>query len=463
MTHTPLRLPAKLAFGLGDFGFNLVWTGTSLFLMYVYTDVFGLSPIVAGAIYALALFWDAVTDPLMGMIADRTRTRWGRYRPWIAIGAVPLAASYVLAFWNPGFEGVALVAWVAFTHCLLRTFYTIAGIPFSSLQARLTSDANERATLAGFRMMGAAMGGLSVAFVTPIMVSRAGPGAEATGYLFAALAAAVLAIVIFAYVVAVTREPPETEGAAEVVRPFAGDLKSFFSQTVANGPLIRVFIVIVAVGVAVAMFSKNLIYYFKYVLEAPENVAAALITPALTMLLTVPAWVLLARRTSKRFAWMLGSALAGMGFAAFYFNPIQEVPIVMGIIMLISLGTSSFGVLFWSMLPDTVEWGEAQHGERHEAKVFGLASFAQKAALGMNALLLGFLLDGVGFVANQDQSEAALTGITAIMSLVPLAGIVVAVIAMWGYPIDAAQHNSLQIQIATHKAKANKNAPQNIN
>ncbi|AMS28598.1 MAG TPA: hypothetical protein DIU09_06010 [Hyphomonadaceae bacterium] len=390
MSHTKLPLPAKLAFGLGDFGFNLVWTGTSLFLMYVYTDVFGLSPIIAGSINALALFWDAVTDPVMGMIIDRTRTRWGRYRPWIGFGAVPLAASYVLAFWNPGFEGMALVAWVAFTHCLLRTFYTIAGIPFSSLQARLTSDANERETLAGFRMMRAAMGGLSVALVTPIMVSRAGPAAEGTGYLLAALAAAVLAILIFAYVVAVTREPPETEGASDVIAPFAGDLKSFFSQAVTNGTLIRVFIVIVAVGVAVAMFSKNLIYYFKYILEAPQDVGMALITPALTMLLMVPAWVLRARRTSKRFPWMLGSALAGTGFIAFYFNPIQEVPVVMGVIMLISLCTSSFGVLFWSIVPDTVKWGEAQHGQRHEANVFRLAAFAQKAALGMNALLLGF-------------------------------------------------------------------------
>lgn len=452
MIQRGLPLSTKVGFGVGDYGFNLVWSGTGLFLMYVYTDVFGIAPAVAGAIYAVALVWDAVTDPMMGVIADRTRTRWGRYRPWIAAGALPLAASYVLAYWNPGFTGVALVAWAAFTHCLLRTAYTVAGIPFSSLQARLTSDAGERAQLAGFRMIGAASGALTVALATPAAIAVFSPGDEARGYLLAAMALAGLAVVIFAYVVAVMREPAEVAAAAP--EPLFEGLGDFFGQATRNGPLMRIFVVIVAIGVALTMFSKNVLYYFKYVLEAPELATFALIAPAVGMILTVPVWVWIAARTSKRTAWMIGAAIAATGYLLFYLNPYRDPAIVFAIIAVITLGGASFPVLFWSMLPDTVEWGEARHGVRHEAKVFGFASFAQKAALGLNALLLGLSLEAVGYVANQDQTPQTLAGITALMALTPLAGVIVSVIALWGYPIDARRHAALRAEIAARAAAA---------
>jgi glycoside/pentoside/hexuronide:cation symporter, GPH family len=388
---------------------------------------------------------------VMGVIADRTRTRWGRYRPWVAIGAVPLAVSYALAFWNPGFTGTALVIWIAFTHCFLRTAYTIAGIPFTSLQARLTDDANERATLAGFRMIGAASGALTVALLTPLVVGMVGKQNEARGYLLAAMAAGILAIFIFAYVVAVMREPPETED-AQKPEALVSDLGSFFDQFRSNTPLVQVFAIIIMMGIALTMFSKNLLYYFKYVLEKPEAVTLALVMPALVMLFMVPVWVMIAKKTSKRTAWMIGSAIAASGYLAFYLNPVKEVPVVMAIIFFIALGTSGFGVLFWSMLPDTVEWGQAKNGIRHEGKVFGFASFAQKAALGVNALALGLLLDGVGYVANQDQTPQTLAGITMIMSLVPFGGILISVAALWTYPIDARRHEELRATIAANAA-----------
>jgi glycoside/pentoside/hexuronide:cation symporter, GPH family len=452
----PLSFLAKFGFGAGDFAFNLVFAGTGLFLMYVYTDVFGVSPTIAGLVYAIALAWDAVTDPVMGVIADRTRTRWGRYRPWIAAGAIPLAISYVLAFWNPGFTGVALVIWIAFSHCFLRTAYTVASIPFSSLQARLSSDANERAQLAGFRMMGAACGVLTVAMLTPLVVANLGKGDEARGYVLAAMAAGVLAVIIFAFVVTVMREPAESEDTSPP-KAMWSDIGAFFAQFLQNGPLVQVFFVIIAVSMAVTMFSKNVLYYFKYVLEAPESATLALVTPALAMLVLVPVWVFIASKTSKRTAWMIGSTIAAIGYLAFYLNPTKDVRVVMAIIMFIAIGGSSFGVLFWSMLPDTVEWGEAHHGVRHEAKVFGFASFAQKAALGVNALLLGLMLDGVGYKANQNQTAQTLDGITAMMSLIPLLGILVSMAILWKYPIDAKRHAALRQQIGERHASSSPN------
>lgn len=445
-----LSFATRLGFGAGDFGFNIVFQGTGLFLMYVYTDVFGLSPTVAGALYAVALVWDAIIDPFVGVLADRTRTRWGRYRPWIALGAIPMGASYALAFWNPGLAGPALVAWVAFTHCFLRTAFAVANIPFSSLQARLSADAKERTALAGFRMMGAGFGGLSIALLTPALVAGFGNGDEARGYFYAAIAAGALTIGVLLYVVLVMREPDDLEPAQH--EPIWSDIGAFFQQLVKNIPLAQMFAVLILVSVALTMFNKNILYYFKYVLEAPPGAERiALILVPVGMIFLVPVWVVIANLTSKRTAWMMGATIASIGFAALYFYPVREPGITYLLVATIAIGMSCMAVLAWSMLPDTVEWGEAKFGVRHEAKVFGFAAFAQKASLGISALLLGLMLDAVSFIPNQHQSPQTQQGIIAIMALVPLASVVITMIVLARYPIDARRHAELNKEIAARR------------
>lgn len=450
---TRLSLPTKLGFAIGDFGFNIVWQGTAIFLLYVYTDVFGIAPSIAGFIYMIALVWDAVFDPIVGIIADRTRTRWGRYRPWIFIGALPMAVSYALAYWNPGFTGVALIAWVAFTHCFLRTAFALSNIPFSSLQARVTGDSRERTTLAGMRMLGAGVGGLSVVLLGPAIVHSLSAD-EAQGYFFAGIIGGAITLCALLYVVVVVREP-EDEPVAAKKEALAGDVGAFFKQLVENDPLARIFIVLIVVSLALTMFSKNILYYFKYVLEAPPgSETLALIMTPVALILLVPVWVVLANRTSKRTAWMVASSFAAVGYASLFLNPVREVGITYALIAFVSIGTSGFGVLIWSMLPDTVEWGEVKLGVRHEAKAFGFSAFAQKAALGLNALIVGVMLEVIGYVPNQAQTPETLTGITAIMTLVPLAGVIIAVITMWRYPIDAKKHAELQAELAARRAAA---------
>jgi glycoside/pentoside/hexuronide:cation symporter, GPH family len=445
----------RLGFGVGDFAFNLFWSGTGLFLLYFYTDVLGIDPVAAGAVYMVAMLWDAVTDPMMGVIADRTRTRWGRYRPYILFGAVPLAASYALAFYVPQLEGALLVGWALFTHCLLRTTYTIVSIPFSSMTATVSPSSTERSSIAGARMIGAATGALTVAIATPIAVKAMGPEGEATGYFVAACVVAVLSVFLFLFCFAVMKEPEIPPDQADKPVPTLGaELKGFFSLFRSNGPLVRVFLSIIVISVALTMFGKCVLYYFKYDLKAPEEAQVALIMPGLAMILAVPFWVWFAGRTSKRMTWMVGSLLAGTGYLAFYLNPVETVPVVLSIMVLTTLGGSAYAVMFWSMLPDTVEYGEANTGERHEAKVFGFASFAQKAALGINAMILGVMLKQTGFVANTELSQETLDGIKAIMGLVPFAGVVLSVVILWRYPIDSAYHTTLRERIAKRASLA---------
>jgi len=418
--------------------------------MYFYTDVLGISPVIAGAIYLLAMVWDAITDPLIATLADRTRSRWGKYRPWLLFGAAPFAISYPLAFSGaPSFWPFGVIAWALITHILLRTTYTIVSMPFNALQARLTPDAQERSVLAGFRMVGAASGGLAVVFLTPILVGVYGEGREAEGYFAAAAIAGTITFVAILFCFLTMREP-DTGGDAEKTS-ILDDVKSIGPMFLANPPLIRVFLIIVIASICIGMFGKNMLYYFKYDLERPELTLYALVLPAVLLILAVPFWVWLAGKTSKKTSMVVGVAIAFTGYLGFFLNPTDNFAIIISAIGLTGLGAAAIAVMFWAMLPDTVEYGEAKTGVRAEAKTFGFASFAQKAAVGINAALLGILLSFVGFEANADQSAATLIGMKAIMALVPALGALLILWILRGYTLDQAAHNALFEEI---RAKA---------
>ena len=438
------------AFFSGDFGFNLFFQGSALFLMYFYTDVMGLPPTLAGVIYLTAMVWDAVTDPVMGTIADRTRSRWGRFRPYILFGALPLCIAYPLAFSVPeGLTGTALFWWAMATHVLLRTCYTIVSVPFSSLQARLTSDSNERTTFAGARVMGGAVGGLSVAFLTPTLVQSLG-GAESTGYFLAGCVAGALALVFFLASFLAMREPEDQSPPA----PWAGLGKeglAFIEILKTNPPLRQVFVMIVVASVAVAMFSKCIIYYFKYDLMQPQYLTIALVLPAFAALMATPVWVVVAHKFSKKTSFFCGATIAGLAYLGFYLNPEPTLTSVLVLIGFAGFGGMALAVSFWAMLPDTVEYWEAHTGVRHEARVVGFSTFAQKAALGINAILLGFILERSGFVANQPQTPQTLDAILALMTLVPLGGLITIALVLRTYPIDMTYHVRLKEMIAQRR------------
>lgn len=442
--------PGRLAFGVGDYSLNLVWQGTALFLLYVYTDVFGIAPTTAGAIYLAAMVWDAVTDPVVAALVDRTRTGIGRYRPWLICGSIPLAISYPLAFSGPGDSGIDPAIWALATHVLLRTCYTVVGVPFASLQARLTGDARERTIIAGFRMAGAALGGLTVVFVTPLLVGAYGEGREAEAYSVAASVAGSILAAGVLYCAWAIKEPDDEESTP--TGNLGADLAALPSLLAKNGPLMRVLAIVVIGSICLAMFSKNLLYYFKYVAEREDLTVWALTMPAGLLLLTVPFWVSRAARTSKARALREGSIIACAGYLIFWFAPAEQLSLLFGTIAIIGIGGGALPVLFWSMLPDTVEYGELYTGERAEARIFGFAAFAQKAAVGINALLLGFVLDLSGFVVNQSQTDATLTAIEAVMVFVPMLGTFFIILISLGYSLDGESHAAIRKQLKEGKA-----------
>lgn len=457
--RTTLAWRYRLGYGAGDFGCNFYWQTISLFLYFYYTDVLGIAPALAGLSFAIASAYDAVADPVMGSIVDRSRWRRGRYRPFMLFGAVPLALSFAAMFYAPPASGAALVIYATLSHILMRTLYTVVNLPYLAMSASLTTDSAERATLAGGRMMFAAVAGMTIALFLPKAVAAL-TGKVAQPYFVVAILIGMIATLMILLCVRNTRETPHdglpeagpcgqhrSSALAGTVRDFA----RFWRMLRTNGPLARVLGAIVVAAVALTMFSKCLLYWFKYGLHRPEMAPVALMLSVVAVALLAPLWVWVAQRYSKRAAWMAGSAIAAVGYLGFWLNDDMAMATQFGWIALIGVGTASFAVNYWAMLPDTVEFNEWKSGERNEAKVAGFAAFAHKAALAVNAVLLGQVLELAGFVANQPLGTSTLASIKAAMCLIPLAGVLCAVVLLWKYPITPAFHRRMVEDIARRR------------
>ena len=263
-----LSLKVRLGYGIGDTAICFYWSGVGFLLLYFYTDVVGISPIIAGSIFMIGMLWDAFTDPFMGYLAERTRTRWGVYRPYLLFGNLPLALSFVLLFWVPPFEGWLLVLSLIFINILHRTCFTIVSVPFSSLTPRITSDSQERTNLTGFRMLGAQMGTILITSLSfPIVFRSGGIDGEAEGFLVMAIIAASAALIIQAITFFSVKEPKDTSSIDRV----SGSLLEALKAVSKNKPFWLVFSATLIVGVTSIFFGKSLIYYVKYGLELHEH------------------------------------------------------------------------------------------------------------------------------------------------------------------------------------------------
>lgn len=436
----------RAAYGIGDYAICLYWSGVGLYLLYFYTDVVGISPLYAGWIYAIGITWDAITDPFMGFIAERTRSKWGSYRPFIIFGSVPLALSFVLLFWVPPFEGTFLFLFLLLVNIFHRSCFTIVSVPYSSLTARITDDSDERTKLTTVRMLAASFGTFSISAAGFPVVLFFGSGNEGTGFLFLGLISGSIAILILAITVHFVKERTFSS-----VHQINANFKLVAKSVSQNYPFWIVFSSILILGSAAIMFNNYLIYFVKYSLNLHDHQGLILGTSGGFTLFAIPFWALLALRLGKRNAWLIAMAWLLIGFLVFYFYPTQSLSELLIILAFLGFGNGATGVLFWSMLPDTIEYGEWKTGVRTESSLYGFMTFAQKGAIGISALLLGIILTNIGFIPNEIQSQETLDSLKIVMSWVPISGVILSLIMVIFYPINKSFHAKLLKDIAENK------------
>jgi len=447
MNSETLTNRVRAGYGIGDYAICLYWSGIGLYLLYFYTDVVGISPILAGWIYALGIGWDAITDPFMGYLAERTKTKMGSYRPFIFYGSIPLALSFVLLFWVPPFEGTVLFLFLILVNLIHRSCFTIVSVPYSSLTARITNDSNERTKLTTARMISASFGTLSMSALAFPLIAYFGGADEAFGFLWLAIISGLIAIALLSVTVYSVREKVD-----EIVTSNLPNFVSITKTVATNYPFWIVFGCILILGSTGVMFNKNLIYFVKYGLELHEYQGLILGVSSGASFLSLPFWAYLALKIGKRETWLISMTIAFIGLLLFFYYPIASLNELLILLALIGVGNGAGGVLFWSMLPDTVEYGEWKSGIRTESSLYGFMTFAQKSSIAVAALILGFLLSGIGFEPNQIQSEETISGMKFMMSWIPICGIIISLVLMYFYPISTKFHDELLQRIKERNA-----------
>jgi GPH family glycoside/pentoside/hexuronide:cation symporter len=295
-------------------------------------------------------------------------------------------------------------------------------------------------------MLAASFGTFSISAAGFPIVLFFGSGNESTGFLFLGLISGSIAILILAITVYFVKERT-----FDPVNQVNANFKLIAKSVSQNYPFWIVFSSILILGSTALMFNNNLIYFVKYSLDLHAYQGLILGTSGGFTLLAIPFWALLALRLGKRNSWLIAMVWLLIGFLAFYFYPTQSLSELLIILAFLGFGNGATGVLFWSMLPDTIEYGEWKTGIRTESSLYGFMTFAQKGAIGISALLLGIILTNIGFIPNETQSQETLDSLKMVMSWVPISGVILSLVMVIFYPINKSFHAKLLKDIAENK------------
>lgn len=440
-----LSFREKAGYGLGDFGFNLYWANISAFLLLFYTDVMGLAAAAVGTMMLVTKLFDAVTDPLMGALADRTRSRWGRFRPYMLFGALPLAVTGVLTWTVPDFSDSGKLVWAYVTFSLMMLAYTVLSMPYSALSGVMTSDSQQRTTLVSFRFIAAFAGTTVVNALTLTLVSRLGGGDEQLGWQLTLGLYGIVASLVFLVVFASTREriqPPPQQRSA--VRQDIADLLH-------NRPWLVLFVLALVIMITIVMRSGSLVYYLKYYVARPELTWLFLTCYSVALAVGAALTPVLTRFVDKRAA-MIGLMVAvGVVSCAMYFVPREQIWVMLALNTLVGLLLGPKSPLAFSMYADCADYTEWKTGRRATAMTFAAATFSQKLGGAVASATIAWVLAGMGYVANQAQSDASQLGILLLLTVIPG---VVALLAGWvmrAYPLDDATLAQLQSELQARR------------
>jgi GPH family glycoside/pentoside/hexuronide:cation symporter len=384
---------------------------------------------------------DAVTDPLMGAVADRTRTRWGRFRPYLLFGALPLAATGVLTWTVPDLAPGGRLLWAYATFTLMMMAYTVLAMPYSALSGVMTSDSQQRTTLISFRFIAAFAGTTLVNWLTLDLVRWLGRGDEQLGWQLTIGLYGVIAFACFATVFASTRErivpPPQQKSAvSQDIRDLLG-----------NKPWLVLFVLALVIMITIVMRSGTLVYYLKYYVSRPELTGLFLGTYSVALAVGAALTPLLTRFVDKRTAmmWLMGGV--GLVSCLMYFVPREQIWVMLGLNILVGLMLGPKSPLAFSMYADCADYTEWKTGRRATAMTFAAAAFSQKLGGAVASAGIAWMLAAMGYVANQAQSDASLTGIALLLTVIPGVVALLAAGVMLAYPLDGAQLRKIQDEL----------------
>lgn len=447
-----LTLKTKLGYGFGDLGAAIVAAVGGFFLNAFLLEVALLPAGLVGIIFLIATASDAITDPLMGNLSDRTRTRWGRRRPYLLFGAIPFGLAYFLHWLVPPLGEGGLFVYYLVVAILLKLGFTAVNIPYASLTAEMTTDANERTRLTAYRFSFSILGGVSAVGLHPVLVGLGGEDIK-LGYLISAGIMAVLIAVSSLVAFGATHEPdPET---LPKTAPF-----SFFEGlrvALGNRPFLFVTGIYLCSWLALQLIQTNLVLFVRYWLNADDLLTLLLLVLQVTAFAFLPVWSWVSARTSKARAYLLGALIWCGALAALAFVPQGEAGIMPVIAFFSGIGVSVAYLIPWSMLPDVVDYDELQTGQRREGVYYGFFVFIQKIGLSLGLAASNGLLGLAGYInpetagAIVQQPDAVLGVLRGFVSVLPIVILLISLPLALRYPLTPQAFRDVQAQLQAKK------------
>lgn len=448
-----IRLSEKIGYGLGDMSSSMFWKLFGAYLMIFYTDVFGISAAVVGTMFAVTRVWDSFFDPVVGAVADRTSSRWGRFRPYLLFLAVPFGVIGILTFLTPPFGQTGKIVYAFITYALMMMVYSAINVPYASLLGVMSPDPADRNTLATYRMTFAYLGSFLALLLFMPLVNAFGGGnsggpmlgwltAPQAGWLMAVGVIAVVCVLLFLGCFALTKER------VRPVRQGKTSLKTDLRDLLHNRP----WWILLGAGVASLVFNSirdgATVYYFKYYVDETAvgsisflglpfvlsglYLAVGQAANILGVILAAP----VSNRIGKRRTFMAAMAVASvLSVAFFWLGKDQLVPIFI-LQALISVCAGSIFSLLWSMYADCADYSELQTGNRATGLIFSSSSMSQKFGWAFGTAITGWMLAQFGFQANAVQSAETLQGIRMFLSLLPAAGAFLSLVFIYFYPLS---------------------------
>ncbi|WP_109606101.1 MFS transporter [Oceanotoga teriensis] len=448
--ETNIKVPfiSKFAYGMGDVGCNFSWMFVGNFLMIFYTDVFGIDMKAVAGLMLFSRFWDAINDPIIGSLTDKTNTRWGRYRPWLLFGAPLTSLVLILTFWaHPNWQSTSKIVYMAITYCVLVLGYTSVNIPYGTLCGAMTQDIEERAKINTFRSVSAMAAIGIINIITVPLINTFGKGDEKNGYLLTAILYGIIFSLCHIFCFAKTKEVIEIPKKQKI------PLKEQLIAISKNKPYLIALIGQFLFGITFYGRNADALYYFTYV-EGNKALFSIfslyIIIPSIIGAACFP--ILFKMTNNKGRAASIFAFFTGISMFLMYFFNVKDSPVPFYLLSCVSqFFFSGFNTAIYAIVPDCVEYGEWKTGLRNDGFQYAFISLGNKIGMAVGTALLAAIMGKYGYIANQPQNENVISVIKHSFTTVPGILWIITALALFFYNLNRTSYNKIIYELKNKK------------